>query len=207
MISEVFSSMEKSKKEKVLNIVFIILEMIGFIISYLMFGRYSPEYYTEDANLFSLIVCIMYLCYLCNNIKIPRWLEVLRLSSIICLVLTFIIVIVVLLPTSDVQFMFGGANLFFHLLCPVFLLFLYLYIDKKTKLNSMEILYACMPTIIYGIIMAILNILKTYNGPYPFLKIYEQSFAVSLLWEAGILCLAYFIGYFLNKWRKKAKLK
>ena len=46
---------------------------------------------------------------------------------------------------------------------------------------------AWIPTVIYAVVVVILNILKLLEGPYPFLYVYKQPWYISLVWAVGIV--------------------
>jgi len=56
-----------------------------------------------------------------------------------------------------------------------------------------------IPTILYAIIIVILNIVRYIEGPYPFFRVYNQSIIVSIIWIVIIMGLVYFISYMLYK--------
>lgn len=190
-----------NKKRIILNVIFIILEIIGVIITCKEVGRFSFEYYTEDSNVLALVVSAIYVAFLMKSKKLPKWLNILRISTVVSLILTFIIVLLVLLPMSrwNISFMYGKANFFFHLVCPLFLLYIFFKDDDKFKLSSKEITYACIPTLLYSVILVILNVLKLIKGPYPFLYVYEQPVIVSCIWFLTINLITYLFCFFFNK--------
>ena len=73
---------------------------------------------------------------------------------------TFLVVLFILVPMSNfnIGFMFGGANFFLHLSCPLLLLYLYMFADKKIKLDKKDVFTAIVPTLFYSAIIIVLNI-------------------------------------------------
>ena len=71
--------------------------------------------------------------------------------------------------------MFILGNMFeHHLLCPLLSLFSFMFLeDYKLKLNNIK--YPVIITTIYGFILILLNIFKVIDGPYPFLRVYNQT--------------------------------
>ena len=51
--------------------------------------------------------------------------------------------------------------------------------------------------------MIILNITRTFNGPYPFLKVYEQKIYMTIIWILIIFIVNYIIGIILIKLNRK----
>ena len=80
-----------------------------------------------------------------------------------------------------------------HVLCPIIALISFLLFEENSLENTLKNnLRALYFTVIYALILISLNILKIVVGPYPFLKVYEQSVFVSVFWILGI-----FIGAFI----------
>lgn len=181
-----------------INLLIIILEIIGFILVFNELGIASLEYYTEDSNLLLLISSSIFLIFLLKNKELPSWFKSLRYVAIVSTTLTLIIVLTVLSWTTDLglyHLLFGGSMLYHHTLCPVLAVFAFL-IEKYDELNVIHGLYF---TIIYAIIMIVLNILKIVEGPYPFLLIYNQPVIHSVIWTIVILAITYAIALILKK--------
>ena len=195
----------KNKKEILFNLILVICEIVGITVSSMTLHRFAAEYYTEDSNLFALLVTVIYLYYLFSNKKVPKLISILRLSALIGLSVTFLVVLFVLLPMVNFNFgfMFGGANFFLHLACPLFLFYLFMFKDKKVKLDKKDVFKSLIPTIIYSIIIIILNIFKVIEGPYPFLKVYKQPVYMSIFWCVAIVGGAYLLALALNKIKSK----
>ena len=52
---------------------------------------------------------------------------------------------------------------------------------------------------LYGGIILWLNIQRVVDGPYPFMKVYDQSVQASVLWCIAILLMNYFYAWLLWK--------
>ena len=52
-------------------------------------------------------------------------------------------------------------------------------------------LLAMIPTVIYGVLFYALNFFRIYDGPYPFMRVHQQPWHMSLLWFAVIAAVAY----------------
>lgn len=181
-----------------INLLIIILEIIGFILVFKEWGITSLEHYTEDSNLLLLISSLIFLVYLFRNNELPSWFNSLRYTTIVSTTLTLIIVLTVLSWTTDYglyHLLFSGSMLYHHTLCPV-LAILSFSIEKYDELNVIHGLYF---TIIYAIIMILLNILKLVEGPYPFLLVYNQPAIHSIIWLIVILAITYAIALVLKK--------
>ena len=190
--------------KKFLNVLFMFLEVIALAWTMGQFMLESFIYYTILSNLFALIVSIIYFYYSYQK-KIPKVINILRLSSVLSLSVTFLVSLFILLPSFDFNFklMYGGMNLFLHFVCPVLLLVIYLIYDKKNKLTKKDIMLANMLTFVYGAIMVPLNILKVIEGPYPFLMVYKQSIFMIIIWLIVIVGGTTLLGFLLYKIKKK----
>ena len=198
----------------ILNIILVILFFIG-LFSAIKENINIIEYYTEDSNILSAISSIIFVVFLLikKDIKhIPNWVCVLRFIGTTCLTLTFIVVVTILVPLDTnslkdgyVRFLLQGSMLYHHFLCPVISFISFSIFEANKNLNKKKyIWYALIPTFIYGLIFIILNILKVVNGPYPFLRVYNQSVFVSLIWIVVIFSVNYLMAQlilYLNQLR------
>ena len=179
--------MEKRNVSIALSIIIIILEIIALIVCYNSFGI-NLAYYTIDSNIFLLISTILYLITI-NNV--PKIVQLLKYSSTLSVFITFLVVVFVLYPMYDFNFQFmflDGPNLYMHVLCPVLAIISFIFFDSNEIENSLKNnLGSLYFTIIYAIILISLNILNVVSGPYPFLKVNQQSPLMSLFWIVLIL--------------------
>ena len=170
-----------------LSIIIIILEIIALIVCYNSFGI-NLAYYTIDSNIFLLISTILYLITI-NNV--PKIVQLLKYSSTLSVFITFLVVVFVLYPMYDFNFQFmflDGPNLYMHVLCPLLALISFIFFDSNEIENSLKNnLRSLYFTIIYAIILISLNILNVVSGPYPFLKVNQQSPLMSVFWIVLIL--------------------
>lgn len=195
--------MNTRKLQIIINILIIILEIIGFVLVINQIGVKSLEYYTEDSNFLLLLSSILFLVYLSLDKEFPSWLQSFRFIAIVSTTLTFIIVITVLSWTTDLglyYLLFGDSMLYHHTLCPILAIISFICIEKYDNLNA---LHGLIFTLIYGIILLPLNILKIVEGPYPFLMVYNQPILQSILWIIIIYAITYAIALILKKGNEK----
>ncbi len=186
-----------------LNLMIVLFELFGFFITYQVKNIFiTYEYYTDLSNLLLLIVCAIFLVYLVLGKKVPRWLEILKYSSTICLTLTFLVVVFILCPMNGFNYgfmLFYKSLLFQHFLCPILSVLTFLCFDEIKITTAKENFYGILLTVIYGIVIMFLNILRYVEGPYPFLLVYEQPVWQSVGWIIILLSLTYFIGFIIRK--------
>ena len=205
--------MKNRKIPLILNSILVILCIIGIFFTFKE-NIFIFEYYTEDSNILAGIGSLLFVIYSIRNKEIPMWLVMLRYISVCCLVVTFIVVVFVLIPTMSNSYLEGvrhlllsGSMLFHHFLCPVISFLSFVLFEKDERLNKKKyIYYPFIPTLIYGFILITLNILRKVIGPYPFLMVYYQPWYMTIIWIFVIGIGNYLIAYvtlFLNQLGKR----
>jgi len=198
----------------VINIALIIMELIGIIICINEMNPWTTlfVYYTEDSNIFLLLTCILTSVYLIIKLikkePLPKYVLMLKYMSVSTVIETFLIVVFVLGfmlegpngMNGHVYCLFIGSMLYHHFLCPVigFLSFVLLEQEKEVQFSFKDTIIAMAPTLVYGSIAIFLNIIKVWEGPYPFLLVYEQSILMSIVWCILVLGCAYLITIGVN---------
>ena len=188
--------MKRRRILTILNTLIVVFEIIGIIHNISFNHRVALEYYTEQSNILILISSIIFLYYLITNKKEPNWLKRLKYASVVSISITFFVVLFILLPMSgfNIYGMFFDGTLFYHhLLCPLLSIISFIIFDEENNYSKKDSIYALTHTFIYGIVMVTLNILRIYNGPYPFLMVHNQTIIVSIMWVIIIFLLAFLI--------------
>jgi hypothetical protein len=171
------------------NITIICLEIIGCVIRAINSTRTWFDYYTVDSNLLAMLAAIAYVYYTVKGKKLPHWAEIIKLSAVVALIITFLVCIFILAPVYPgglVAIMFDGHMLLMHTLCPLILTASFIFFERN-ELSSKDVLKGMIYTLGYAAIMIILNIAKVVVGPYPFLMVYNQPIWASVAWCIGIL--------------------
>ncbi len=166
----------------ILNTAVIIFGSIGFCMN-MNYGIATLRYYTVLSNIFALAVSVLYVSFsLRTKGNIPVFITFLRYAAAVCLTLTFLVVTFIFIPMAGTSVLFEGVNLFQHLLCPVISFVSFMFFENRSKLSKRHIFLSLIPTFTYAAVIIILNILRVVSGPYPFLMVYEQSVAESVMW-------------------------
>ena len=189
----------KKRLDIIIHILIIILEIIGFIRAINHDGRIAIEFYTDLSNLMALITSVLYLIFYKKDNKIINNLYFITTTM---LTITMLVIIFVLGPMYNFDYkwlILQGSHLIMHLICPLLFVFVYLFHKKRNDNKYLPV----MVTIIYGITLIILNLLKVVDGPYPFLKVYNQSILISILWGIILISVSYIISILLIKLNKK----
>lgn len=199
----------------VFNAAIVLCGCIGTYLHYLKYGVGMFQYYTVCSNLFALLtgaICLYFnaKCLLGLRLFIPSWAKVLKYLSTCTLMVTMFIVIFVLVPMYGADaatlkyFLFTGEMLYHHTLCPLLALVSFVWIDEGSYIGECKLpLLATAPTLLYGVIVTVLNIAGAVCGPYPFLQVTTQSFWESAVWYGAILALAYGLAFLVWKLRNR----
>ena len=195
-----------------LNICLVVLEIKAMIMRVQIHGRFGAEYYTQDSNLFMLIVAAMAVVFLVRKIfwhkEFPKWFSLLKYTVTLALLVTTLVVLFVLAPAIGWPFgyrllLFMGPMYYTHLACPLIAVVSFCVFERHDLSDKRDPFLALVYTIIYAIVLLALNITHLVNGPYPFLMVYNQSVWVTALWMIGILGGAYVLALLLRFFRKR----
>jgi len=193
--------MKKNKKSLIFNLLIILFEIIGFILTIKNNGKISFEYYTEDSNILALGSSLLFCYYLIRKKDIPRNVQLFKYMTTICMTVTFLVVLFILIPMYKFDFnffLFKGSLLYHHLICPLLTIISFLFLDKLDDFKRKDTIIALSFTIIYAIILITLNILGIVDGPYPFLMVRKQSIKMSLIWCIIFTSFDYIIALLLS---------
>jgi len=188
-----------------LNILIIILELIGLFITLKTAHKIEIKYYTECSNIMMLITSFLLTCYLLKKKTIPKWLNILTHMSVLGLTVTFLVVLFILSPMYNFNYgllLFRGSMLYFHTLCPIISIITYFF-SSQIHIAKKEIKYTMLFTIIYSIVILLLNIFRILEGPYPFLMVYKQPIYMSIIWIILLEGSAYLLSIVLYKIKKR----
>ncbi len=176
----------------ILNIVIIVLEVVGATRSEMKLSLRTFVFYTQISNALTFISSILLLIFGSHP-----WTILLRYTSCCFMLMTFVIVVFVLVPTyGEVKrLLFSGTGLYFHLLCPLTSITTYLLFEDHIGLWPIPAIL----TFIYGITMLYLNYVGKVDGPYPFFRVHQQSKTATLLWMTALTCLIAFLSFILSR--------
>lgn len=169
----------------IINILIIIMELFAFLVCYKESGFACFKYYTQDSNLFLMFTSLLYVISLliCDK-KIPHFVSLLKYAATTSVVITFLTVVTILAPVMGgyKAMLLDGTMLIHHLICPIFGFVTFVFFEKHNLNGLKDALISMIFTCLYGIIAVTLNILKIMDGPYPFLKVYNQTILMSIFW-------------------------
>ena len=192
----------------VLNLAVVLMEPTAIRMSWEAVGNQTFTFYTENSNVFSAVVCLLVVLAqlrgLVTGRPLPRWVKTLKFIAACCLTMTFLTVVLVLAPyypeQGGVVFLLTESSmLYHHLLNPLCVFVSFVFLERDPKLPARCIPLALVPTVLYGSVALWANIRRLIVGPYPFLMVYEQTPAQSVLWCAVILAMNLFCAWLV--WR------
>ena len=149
---------------RIINLIILVAEIISLAIS--LNKKEKPYiYYTQISNSICMASSLLLVIF---GLRMPVE-----------------IIIVVLLPMLKTVRLFTGRNFVLHIFCPILSIFSYLFLE-----NHVKIYFVAMPliiTLVYGIIMIILNAKEKVKGPYPFFEIKKNGVKATVIWIAIVL--------------------
>jgi len=112
-------------------------------------GWSDLKYFTVLSNLFTGVVAVIWLVTYAVKGETPTWISTLKYVSAVAVFVTFTVVVVFLGPLYGYGRMYHGANLFFHLLIPLFAVAEEAIFGEDVSFK--QSFFACAPPLLYGI--------------------------------------------------------
>lgn len=166
-----------------LNSAIVLLELIGFVITFIKNGPKTMLYYTQDSNLILLVACGLYLFYVLRKKEVPEAVKTFKFIATCMVTLTFFVVVTILAPmTHSMVLFYRGSNFEHHVICPILAVVVFLVFEEDILPTGRDLWYSLIPTLIYAVVFVILNFAKVVDGPYPFLRVYRQPWYMSVMW-------------------------
>ena len=179
-----------------MNFLIVYFETIAVPMSWAMGGTIMFTMYTELSNIFNGAVCLLVglwqLGCIFTGRELPLWLKRLKFISTSCLAMTFLTVVIILAPMYEdgngwYIMLFTGSMLYHHFLNPVLAILSLLLFERLPRLSLGQVWWALVPTILYGLYDLHGNITGAIDGPYPFMRVYDQTIQETLMWFTIIL--------------------
>lgn len=185
-----------------LNILIIVLELMGLIFSVYYLGKKVFIYYTQLSNLLLLTSSLFYLLHYYYKKFNKRIVSLVKYGATLSVLITFLVVLFILLPTSSFNYKFlylNGPNFLYHFLCPILGVITFLWYDDIEVDGFKDVFYSMIFTLIYAVVFLFLNIFKVVEGPYFFLLVRKNSILTSVFWFAFILGGAILFSWILQR--------
>ena len=137
-------------------------------------GAYCFRFFTTDSNFLAAFAAG--LAAVCDiqilrgkMTTIPRPVTLLKFAGVITLMLTFLTVIVLLIPTYGVSRLWGGTGFHMHFTAPVLTFLSFMFLEPHSKIRLPETLWGLLPVVIYGFVyLAQVLIFKNWPDFYTF---------------------------------------
>ena len=179
------------------NALIVLFELVALVLSLVDQGLASFQFYTQDSNYLAMAASLCFCLYGVKQLRgegeMPQWVRSFRYVTVSCLMVTFFVVILVLMPMmgeNALSMLYGGSMLYQHTLCPILAAVSFFAFEPVERLSKGEILKALIPTLAYALVTIILNLCRVIEGPYPFLMVYAQPWYASVMWCIVILGIA-----------------
>lgn len=125
------------------NLLVTIVGLIGIVMLIIESGSKAEtyQYFTVLSNIFvvlvSLINSIVYIASIAKQKNfVKEGLQVLKLIAVVAVTITFLMVIIFLMPNNTSGFNFyGGSQLFLHLITPLAAAFSFIFLEYQTKIR------------------------------------------------------------------------
>ena len=205
----------------ILNGLLIVAGVLGMVNVVKLYGLSTFIYYTVDSNILCLISSFLFFIFMLikkNITEIPFFVMVLRFMATVCLAVTFLVVVAYLAPVriwipegtylENLKILlFKDDMLYQHTICPIISFISFAFFEGDRRLNKKKtIWFGVIATLVYGLIMVILNLLKIVDGPYPFFRVYENPLVYSII-MVFIIIISYLIGRFILLLNQKYSIR
>ena len=174
------------QKQLVTKIIGLVFNLFLFVSSMVVLFRiiFAPEgdllyfrHFTNLSNIYMGIVSLIIFIFTLVNFKkdycLPKWLRIVELSAVVGVMLTFLIVILFLVPMQvrswdDLVNLYKNDMILFHFLNPLISLFTFLFFTKGDKLNYKEDFFGMIPMVIYSLFYVIFVLCGLWDDFYNF---------------------------------------
>ncbi len=147
----------------------------------------SMMFYTQLSNAAAFFSALALLC-----LGSFTWVTAFRYLSVCMLMMTMFVTIFILVPAiKDTRLLlWSRAGFFLHIVCPILNFVSYVFLEAHA--DHRMIILPVIVTLAYGDIMLYFNYQRKVDGPYPFLRVYQQSRTATVLWFTALLAVIVF---------------
>ena len=124
-------------------------------------GFTNLRFYTVLSNLLVGIASVIWTVAFAkaSGRAVPPWVEILKYIAAVSVFLTFTIVALFLGPLYGHQYLYLGANLWFHLIIPVIAVMEMMFLSER-RITARDNRLALYPTILYGVFYMLNNVIN-----------------------------------------------
>ncbi len=167
---------------RILCLLVLAMELRALWLSIGELSRKTLTFYTQLSNLVTLLSAIPVVIFGAAPFLAP-----LRYLSSCMLTMTFFVTVCILVPMGGdpKKLLLRGRGLYVHLLVPILSTGSYLLAEAHVR-KLAWLLLPTLGTLIYGLLMLLLNHRGMVDGPYPFFRVRQQTAAATVLWTAAL---------------------
>ncbi len=175
---------------KILCLLVVVFDCCGLYFSFRRSKWQILTFYTQLSNIAASLSALLFVLAGPGD-----FVSAFRFTANIMLIMTFLVVVFVLIPMGAPPkiMLFTSSGLFHHLLVPIISNISYIFFESHAR--PVTIVAPIAVTLIYGVIMMYLNWVGKVDGPYPFLRIRQQSKGKTVFWIISMTALIGCIGF------------
>lgn len=184
-----------------LNAIIVLLEIWAVGNGIQQRGVWDFMFYTELSNLFGALACAFCLVGEVREMRggapLSKVARLVKFCASSCLLMTFFVVVLVLAPSYYANGQDGFYLLFCvrelpitHFLGPLLVFVSYVLFEADPAMTFRQSLIAIAPTLAYAAVAYPCNIARVWEGPYPFLLVWQMPVWQSVLWFVVLLALS-----------------
>lgn len=186
-----------------LNVLVVVLEVWAIGTSILLNGMPNNfVFYTQCSNLLGAVACALCLVgevrALRKGQELGRAFRWTKYAASCCLLMTFVVVVAVLAPMLESAGEPGYYLMFFyssrfvtHLAAPLLTIVSYILFEADRGMTLRQSLVGLVPTIAYSAVAYPCNVARLWDGPYPFLQVWNMPLWMTILWFVVLLVMAF----------------
>ena len=159
-------------------------------------GVYSFYFFTTYSNFLAAfaagLLAVCDILILRGKITtIPRAITLLKYAGVIALILTFITVVVLLIPTYGISRLWGGTGFHMHFMAPVLTFVTFMFFEPHCKIRLPETLWGVLPVVVYGLTYYVqVMIFKSWPDFYTFNRGGKWYISMSVIFIGSyLMCL------------------
>lgn len=200
----------KAGLKSMLDLVITVLAAYAMYTMYQKCGTGMFGYYSVCSVFYLLVVCFVCADYTfqimrAKNIQFPKFLHLFKYFAVCTSVLALVQAVFVTAPMTasaqgitlgqaEAASLLKGENLYLNLICPILGVISLLLCSEFTGSKKSVAIYALIPTLVYAVVIIILNGKGSITGPAPF-DTAAQPWYMTVVWFAAFAAAAYGIAY------------
>lgn len=118
-------------------------------------GFDSYKFFTTDSNILAGLTALVMIPFEIQILrgkrdKLPHFAEVLKHIGMTSVMLTFLTVMILLLPLYDIKYLLLGTAFYMHVAGPLAMLFTFVFLETDTRIKLSESFLTLLPCVLYG---------------------------------------------------------